>query len=43
MVRDPEGRLYDAMIALAERRMDKPGFAGLLRELAQDAPATEDR
>ena len=31
---DPEGRLYDAMIALAERRLDKDGLAQLLRELA---------
>jgi death-on-curing protein len=30
---DPKGRLYDAMIAIAERRMDKAGFATLLREL----------
>lgn len=27
-------RLYDAMIALAERGMDKPGLAALFRELA---------
>jgi death-on-curing protein len=32
-IRDPDGRLYDAMIAIAERRMDKPGLATLLREL----------
>ena len=31
---DPQERLYDAMIAIAERRMDKEGLAGLLRELA---------
>ena len=30
---DPEGRLYDAMIAVAERRMAKEGLAELLREL----------
>lgn len=33
-IRDPEGRLYDAMIAIAERRMDKLGLAVLLRELS---------
>ena len=33
-IRDPEGRLYDAMIAIAERRMDKLGLAALLRELS---------
>lgn len=30
---DPEEKLYDAMIAIAERRMDKDGLAELLREL----------
>jgi hypothetical protein len=29
------------MIALAERRLDKAGFAGLLQELAKDAPPGE--
>lgn len=33
-VLDPEERLYDAMIAIAERRMDKDGLAELLRELS---------
>jgi death-on-curing protein len=33
-IRDPGGRLYDAMIAIAERRMDKLGLAALLRELS---------
>lgn len=32
---DPGGRLYDAMIALAERRLDKPGLAELLRTLTR--------
>jgi death-on-curing protein len=32
-VRDPDGRLYDAMIAIAGRRMDKVGFAATLRAL----------
>jgi death-on-curing protein len=32
---DPAGRLYDAMIAIAERRLDKAGLAELFRELAQ--------
>jgi death-on-curing protein len=30
---DPERRLEDAMIAIAERRMDKRGLAALMREL----------
>jgi death-on-curing protein len=34
-VADPEGRLYDAMISIAERRMDKPAFASLLTRLAE--------
>lgn len=33
-IRDPEGELYDAMIGLAERRLDKSGLAALLRRLA---------
>lgn len=31
---DPRERLYDAMIAIAERRMDKDGLAELLRALS---------
>jgi death-on-curing protein len=31
---DPEERLYEAMMALAERRLDKAGIATLLRELS---------
>jgi len=34
VVLDPHERLYDAQIAVAERRMDKEGLARLLRELA---------
>lgn len=34
---DPEEQLYDAMIALAERRMDKIGLAVLLERLASAA------
>lgn len=33
-VLDPQERLYDAMIAIAERRMDKDGLAELLRVLS---------
>jgi death-on-curing protein len=33
-IADPKGRLYDAMISIAERRLDKAGMARLLRELA---------
>jgi len=37
-VRDVPGNnvLYDAMIALANKQMNKPGFAALLREYAQE-------
>src|SRR6266404_2050871 len=34
IVLDPKERLYIAMIAIAERRMDKQGLAELLRELS---------
>ena len=34
-VGDPEGRLYGAMIAIAEKRLDKHGLAALLRELVR--------
>ena len=30
--RPDQARLYDAMIAIAERRLDKPGLAALFRE-----------
>ena len=33
-VSDPEGKLYSAMIDLAERRLSKDGLGALLRELA---------
>ena len=33
-IADPEGQLYDAMIGIAERRLDKSGLATLLRSLA---------
>jgi death-on-curing protein len=33
-IADPKGRLYDAMISVAERRLDKAGIARLLRDLA---------
>jgi death-on-curing protein len=33
-IADPDGRLYDAMIGIAERRLDKPGLSALLRALA---------
>lgn len=35
---DPDGRLYDAMIAVAEHRLDKAGVANVLRDLSQIAP-----
>ena len=31
---DPTERLYDAMIAVAEKRLDKTGLAALLAELS---------
>ena len=31
---DPDGSLYEAMIAIAEKRMDKTGLTDLLRTLA---------
>ena len=34
-IEDPEHRLYDAMLDLAERRMDKTGLASLLAALAR--------
>ena len=33
-VLDPQERLYDTMIAIAERQMDKDGLAELLRDLS---------
>jgi death-on-curing protein len=33
-VLDPQEKLYDAMIAIAERRTDKDGLAELLRALS---------
>ena len=35
VVLDPEGRLYDAMIGLSSRHIDKHGLAKLLAELAR--------
>jgi death-on-curing protein len=37
VIADPEGRLYDAMIEIAERRLDKVGLAGVLKSLAVGA------
>jgi death on curing protein len=33
-IADPDGRLYQAMIDLAEKRLDKEGLAAVLRDLA---------
>ena len=33
-IADPAGRLYGAMIDIAERRLDKAGLAALLRDLS---------
>lgn len=37
LIADHAGRLYEAMIAIAERRLDKAGLTALLRELATGA------
>ncbi len=37
VVTDPDERLQDAMLAIADRRLDKPGLALLLRELSRPA------
>jgi death-on-curing protein len=34
-IADPEGELYDAMIAIAERRRDKAGLANVFRRLGR--------
>ena len=39
LVPDPDMRLYDAMIALSSRTLDKPGLARLFRELAVPNPS----
>ena len=36
---DSEGKLYDAMIGIAERRLDKAGLAALLQELTSKSAA----
>lgn len=36
---DPAGQLYDSMIAIAERKLDKNGVAAALRGLASDGGA----
>jgi len=40
-VPDPEGALYDAMMALAERRLDKAGLAALLERMARRMPVDD--
>lgn len=35
VIADPEGTLYDAMIAVAERRLDKAGLAIALKALSR--------
>jgi death-on-curing protein len=37
-ITDPDGRLHDAMIAIAVHRADKAALAGLLRQLAPRVP-----
>lgn len=38
IVHDPEGRLYDAMIAISSRALDKRGLGQMFFELAQPNP-----
>jgi death-on-curing protein len=38
IVEEPPSAFYDAMIAVAERRLDKEGLAGLLRKWARALP-----
>ena len=42
IVSDPDMRLYDAMIAISSRMLDKRGLASLLRELAARDDTPED-
>ena len=37
-VPDPSERLYEGMIAVAERRLDKEGLAAMLREMSRPIP-----
>jgi death-on-curing protein len=38
IVVEPPSRFYEAMIAVAERRLDKDGLAAMLRELSRPLP-----
>jgi death on curing protein len=42
VVSDPDEQLYDAMIALSSRALDKQGLARLLRDLALPDATSED-
>ena len=41
LVEDPHMQLYDAMIALSSRALDKAGLALLLRDLARPSPGED--
>jgi death-on-curing protein len=41
VVTDPEMRLYDAMLALSARQLDKNGLASLFRVLSEALPSAE--
>ena len=41
VVEEPPSRLYEAMIAVAERRLDKAGLAEMLRELSRPVAAQD--
>jgi len=41
VVTDPQMRLYDAMLALSARQLDKNGLASLFRALSEAVPSDE--
>ena len=38
LVEEPPSRFYEAMIAVAERRLDKDGLTSMLREMSRPVP-----
>ena len=39
IVEEPPSRFYEAMIAIAQRRLDKDGLASMLREMSRPIPS----